>query len=98
MIVDKVRASNGRVRLIGHVTRPLGTPVQTITLTRRVSCKKSEVVKRFKPDAKGRFSVLVKAPEGETAQVYRFKTKVRKTRSNKKLFPTFTLPTGVDLT
>ncbi|MBA2349807.1 MAG: hypothetical protein H0V81_16130 [Solirubrobacterales bacterium] len=98
LIVDKVRASNGRVRLIGRVTRPLGTPVQTITLTRRISCRRSEVVRRFKPDSKGRFSVLVKAPENATAQVYRFKTKVRKTRSNTKLFPTFTLPTGVDLT
>ncbi len=98
LVVDKVRASNGRVRLIGRVTRPLGTPIQTITLTRRVSCKQSEVIKRFKPDAKGRFSVLVTAPKDATAQVYRFKTKVRKTRSNKKLFPTFTLPTGVDLT
>ncbi len=98
LFVDRARASNGRVRLVGHVSGPLGSPVQTITLTRRVSCKKSVVIKRFKPKPDGRFSVLVQAPEGARAQVYRFGTKVRKTRANKKLFPTFTLPTGVDLT
>ncbi|MBA2348613.1 MAG: hypothetical protein H0V81_10000, partial [Solirubrobacterales bacterium] len=98
LFIDRARASGGRVRLVGHVTGPLGAPLQTITLTRRVSCKKSVVVKRFKPRKDGTFSVLVEAPEGAKAQVYRFGTKVRKTRANKKLFPTFTLPTGVDLT
>jgi len=71
--------------------------VQTITLTRRVSCRDMEVVARFKPTAAGRFSITVDAPNGETSAVYRLGTKVRKTRRNKKLYPTFTLPRGVDL-
>ncbi len=35
--------------------------------------------------------------EPDSAAVYRLQTKVRKTRSNPKLYPTFTLPRGVNL-
>lgn len=97
MYVDRLTAKDGRVTVAGRVTRPLGTPSQTITLTRRVSCRRSEVVTRFKPGADGRFSVTVDAPKGQNSAVYRLGTKVRKTQMNKKLFPTFTLPRGVDL-
>ena len=97
MYVDRLTAKDGKVTVAGRVTRPLGVPRQTITLTRRVSCRRSEVVTRFKPRADGRFSVTVDAPKGQTASVYRLGTKVRKTQKNKKLFPTFTLPRGVDL-
>jgi len=97
MYVDRLTSENGTVTVAGRVTRPLGTPVQTITLTRRVSCRDMEVVARFKPAAGGRFSITVDAPKGETSSVYRLGTKVRKTQRNKKLYPTFTLPRGVDL-
>ena len=40
----------------------------------------------------------VDAPKDTPATVYRLGTKVRKSATNKKLFPTFTLPQGVDLT
>ena len=98
MYIDRLTAKDGKVTVAGRVTRPLGTPRQTITLTRRVSCRDSEVVARFKPTAAGRFSITVDAPKGQTASVYRLGTKVRKTKKNKKLYPTFTLPRGVDLT
>lgn len=97
MYVDRLTSENGKVTVAGRVTRPLGRPVQTITLTRRVSCRDSEVVARFKPTAAGRFSITVDAPKGLTSAVYRLGTKVRKTQRNKKLYPTFTLPRGVDL-
>ncbi len=97
MYVDGLTAAAGKVTVRGHVTRPLGSPRQTVTLTRRVSCRRSEVVARFKPRADGRFRVTVRAPKGRTSAVYRLGTKVRKTTRNPKLFPTFTLPQGVDL-
>ncbi|MEJ7894782.1 MAG: hypothetical protein WKF94_19280, partial [Solirubrobacteraceae bacterium] len=97
MYVDRLTSEGAKVTVVGRVTRPLGTPRQTITLTRRVSCTRSEVVTRFKPKADGRFSVTVDAPVGQAAAVYRLGTKVRKTKTNRKLFPTFTLPRGVNL-
>lgn len=97
MVVQGVRTSKGKVTIRGKVTRPLGSPVQRITLTRRISCKTTEVVKRFKPKADGTFSVTVTAPKGGGAVVYRLGTKVRKTARNPKLFPTFTLPRAVEL-
>ncbi len=97
MVVTKLTSSNSKVTIAGRVTRPLGAPSQTITLTRRITCKKSAVVKRFKPKANGTFSVTIAAPTGVTSAVYRLSTKVRKTTRNPKLFSTFTLPKGVDL-
>lgn len=97
MFVNAVRTRNGRLTINGRVTRPLGSPVQTITLVRRVSCKKTEVVKRFKPTRTGSFRVNVAAPPRQQAAVYRLGTRVRKTLRNPKLFPTFTLPRAVEL-
>lgn len=97
MIVTRLAAKAGKVTIVGRVTRPLATPAQTITLTRRVSCSKSTVVKRFKPNADGTFAATVAAPKGLQSATYRLATKVRKTTRNTKLFPTFTLPRGVDL-
>lgn len=97
MIIRGVRTRGGSVTLTGRVSRPLGSPVRAITLTRRVSCRRSEVVKRFRPRADGTFSVTVKAPKGVGTAVYRLGTQVRKTQRNPKLFPTFTLPRAVAL-
>jgi len=97
MFVSAVRTRNGRLTINGHVTRPLGSPAQTITLTRRVSCKKTVVMKRFKPTRTGSFRVNVAAPPKQQAAVYRLGTRVRKTTRNPKLFPTFTLPRAVTL-
>ncbi len=97
MVVERLTSSAGKVTVRGRVTRPLARPAQTITLSRRVSCKRLEVVKRFKPRADGTFSVTVAAPTGQASAVYRLGTKVRKSLTNRKLFPTFTLPQGVAL-
>ena len=97
MIVRSVRVSGDRVRISGQVQRPLAKPARTITITRRVSCTKSAVVARVKPNSKGEFSVTVKAPPKTLAAVYRLSTRVRKTTKNPKTYPTFTLPRYVDL-
>lgn len=97
LVVDKVRSRGGKVTLIGRVVAPLAVTPQTITLKRRVSCSKLEVVKRFKPRSDGSFSVTVKSPKNLAATVYRMETQVREKLSNPKLYPTFTLPRAVDL-
>ena len=50
MIVTGMRKAGSRkVTLSGRISRPLATPVQTVTVTRQVSCGKESVVARFKP-------------------------------------------------
>ncbi len=97
MVVRSVRVSGGRVQITGLVTRPLANPARTITIARRVSCTKSVVVARVRPNARGEFSVTVAAPPKQAAAAYRLSTRVSKTRRNPKAFPTFTLPRYVDL-
>jgi hypothetical protein len=97
MLVTKMTSSNGKVTIAGRVVLPLGHPVQTITIKRRVSCTKNVVAKTLRPDSKGRFSVTLGAPPSGQAAVYRLATKVRKNTHNAKLFPTFTLPRAVAL-
>jgi hypothetical protein len=98
MIVSAVSARGGKVTIAGRVVLPLANPRANITLTRRLSCKRSEVVKRFKPAADGTFKVTVDAPDDATAAVYRMSTVVRRTTSSNTTSPTYTLPRGVNLT
>lgn len=98
MVISAARSDDGKVILSGRVVRPLGRPVAKIVVSRRVSCRRSEVVRRVKPDRNGRFRIRVDAPEGELAAVYRLSTRVRKSTSNRKTFPTFTLPRAISLT
>jgi hypothetical protein len=97
MQVTRMSSSKGKVRIAGRVTLPLGSPVQTITIKRRVSCTKNVVAKKLHPDSQGRFSVTLGAPPSGQTAVYRLATRVRKNTHNKKLFPTFTLPRAVAL-
>jgi hypothetical protein len=97
MQVTKMSSSKGKVTITGRVALPLGSPVQTITIKRRVSCTKNVVAKKLHPDSQGRFSVTLGAPPSGQTAVYRLATKVRKNTHNKKLFPTFTLPRAVAL-
>ncbi len=98
MVVSYLTAKDGKVTIAGRVILPLTKPLSSITLTRVVSCKKRETVKRFKPKSDGTFSVTVAAPEGQDAAVYRLATRVRRTARSKATSPTFTLPRGVNLT
>jgi hypothetical protein len=97
MVVSGLTSKGGKVTISGRVLPPLGSPVRTIVLTRRLSCSKTEVVKRFKPARDGSFRVTVAGPVGQAAAVYRMQTSVRKTTRNPKHYPTFTLPRAVEL-
>jgi hypothetical protein len=97
MLVTQLSSKSGKVTIKGRVVLPLGTPVQKITIKRRVSCTKNVVVKSLRPDSKGRFSITLGGPPSGQAAVYRLATKVRKNMHNRKLFPTFTLPRAVAL-
>jgi hypothetical protein len=97
MLVTQMRSRGGKVTIAGAVVRPLGSPVQTVTVKRRVSCRRWQVVKRFKPGADGRFHVTLTGPRKGEAAVYRMTTRVRRVPAEPKLFPTFTLPRYVDL-
>jgi hypothetical protein len=98
MVIRSMTAHKGRVTIVGRVLPPLGSPVRSITLTRRVSCKDEKVVTRFKPHSDGRFRITVKAPKGAGTAVYRMTTKVRNSPHGHALFETYTLPRAVDLT
>jgi len=97
MVITSTSSSKGSVTIAGRVVGPLGVPVQSITLTRRVSCTKDSVVKVFRPAADGSFRVTVKAPKGLGTAVYRMTTKVRNSAQGHALFNTYTLPRAIDL-
>ena len=97
MVVRSIHSHGGKVTITGRVVPPLGAPTHTIVLKRRISCKHTEVVKRFTPRPDGTFRVTVKAPKGLGAAVYRLSTSVRNNPRNPKLYPTFTLPRAVEL-
>jgi hypothetical protein len=92
MVVTKLQGSSGKVRIVGRVILPLGKPVQPIKVKQRVSCKRSKVVKVFKPHRNGRFDVTLPAPTKQAAATYRMESKVRFRVGLDRLFPTFTLP------
>jgi hypothetical protein len=97
MVVTTLRSSGGRVTIAGRVIRPLGRPVQTIVVQRRISCRRTQTVARIKPSRTGAFRVTVAAPPRTLAATYRLSTRVRKFASNPKLFPTYTLPRAVEI-
>jgi hypothetical protein len=98
LLLTSLSSKDGKVTIAGRVVRPLTTPLSTIRVVRRVSCRKVVLVKRFKPRADGTFRITVKAPQGQAAAVYRLATRVREKPSNPRTYPTFTLPRGVALT
>jgi len=97
MVVTSLRSSGSVVVLKGRVIRPLAKPIAPIYVQRRVSCTRLVNVKRIRPRRDGSFTVRVAAPPNTQAAVYRAATKVRKTASNPKRFPTFTLPREVQI-
>jgi hypothetical protein len=97
MLVTRMSSAKGKVTIRGRVMLPLGRPAQTISIKRRVTCTKNVVVKKLRPDSRGRFSITLGGPPSGQVAVYRLATKVRKNTRNRKLFPTFTLPRDVAL-
>jgi hypothetical protein len=95
--VTKIRPRGRRVVVSGRVTRPLASPIQRITVTRRVSCGRVEVVRRFKPNNNGRFRITLSGASTRQVATFRFRTLVRYRVGNPRLFRTFTLPQYVDI-
>ena len=96
MFVDSVKTSGRKITITGHVTKPLASPRQTITVTRRVSCGRVEAAQRFKPRPDGAFKVTLMGAKTQRVATFRFRTKVRFDYVDKKLHPTFTLPRYIE--
>ena len=97
MVVTSMRSRGGTVTIAGRVVQPLTTPVETIAVKRRVTCRDWRVVKRFRPHSDGSFRVRLRAPADGEAAVYRMTTRVKHYAWFPKTYPTFTLPRYVDL-
>jgi hypothetical protein len=97
MQVTELSQRGGKVTIAGRVVQPLTTPVETVLVKRRVTCRDWKVVKRFKPRPDGRFRVRLNAPRDGEAAVYRMTTRVKLYDWFAKTYPTFTLPRYVDL-
>jgi hypothetical protein len=95
--VTSVTPKGRKVVVRGRVTKPLAHPIEKITVTRRVSCGRVEVVKRFKPRKNGRFTVTLSGAKTRQVATFRFRTRVRFSRIDPKLYRTFTLPQYVDI-
>jgi len=96
MTTTSARTARGRVTISGRVLGPLASPARAIVVRRRVSCSRTVVARRVRPDRTGRFRVTLAGPPRTLAATYRFETRVRRHASNPKLFPTFTLPRSVE--
>jgi hypothetical protein len=95
--VTSITPKGRKVVVKGRVTKPLARPIEPITVTRRVSCGRVEVVKRFKPRRDGRFTVTLSGAARRQVATFRFRTRVRFSRIDPKLYRTFTLPQYVDI-
>jgi hypothetical protein len=95
--VTAIKPRGRAVSISGQISRPLGRPIQRVVVTRRVSCGRVEVVKRFKPRRNGRFRVILQGAKTRQVATFRFRTKVRFRAGNPHLFRTFTLPQYVDV-
>jgi len=92
------QTDDGKVRIAGKVTGPLGNPMRSIEIRRRVTCTKWKVVGHVKPNGRtGWFQAVVKAPKGKDSAVYRATTRVRNNTASAQHFATFTLPHSVKL-
>jgi hypothetical protein len=96
MVVESVKRSGKKVVITGRITGPLASPVAAIKVQRRVSCARYVDSGTIRPSENGRFRAVLDAPPSGEAAVYRLGTRVRKTLTNPKTFPTFTLPQNVE--
>jgi hypothetical protein len=97
LLIDSVKPNGRAVVMSGHITQPLGKPIQQVVVIRRVSCGGARVVKRFKPRRNGTFRVTLHGAKTRQVATFRFRTKVRFRVGNPHLFRTFTLPKYVDI-
>ena len=91
MIVTHTASTARGTTLHGRVTGPLARRAR-ITVKRRVSCGRWEVVKRFAVPGDGRFRVNIPHAHGATSAVFRMQTTVGARNRSGRPKPTFTLP------
>jgi hypothetical protein len=98
MIVTSARSAHGLVAITGRVIPPLPLKPsdRVITLERLVTCSKAQDIARIAPRGNGSFRVTVPAPQGQSAAVYRLRTKIRVGPRTKRLGRTYTLPRAID--
>jgi hypothetical protein len=98
MRITTIGASGGKLVVTGTVTRPLAVRKadRAVELQRRVSCTRDERVATAMPRADGSFRISVAVPAGQSAAVYRLRTKVRSSATSPRAVNTFTLPRGVN--
>jgi PKD repeat protein len=98
MILKSVRVTAGSLVIAGQVTRPFANRAgdRRITVQRVLNCSQAKTVAIVSPSRSGRFRVVMKVPAGESAAVYRLRTRVR-VPGRTRLADTFTLPRAVDL-
>ncbi|MDA0182959.1 DUF11 domain-containing protein [Solirubrobacter phytolaccae] len=98
VVVEPPVVRAGSVRLRGRVVAPFARPRAQIVITQQLTCGGAETpVARVKPDARGAFTATVAVPAGAPAAIYRVSTRVQRSTSNPKTFPTFGLPQAVEL-
>jgi streptogramin lyase len=97
MTVTSLTSANGQVTISGRIAAPLGRPVSTVTVQRRVTCTRDGAVAKVRPRPDGRFTVTIAAPPRTQVAVYRATARVPKNTRNPKRYPTFTLPRTVEL-
>jgi hypothetical protein len=95
--ISSITPSGRNVIVRGRISRPLAKPIHRVTVTRRVSCGRVEVAKRFKPRKNGTFRVTLRGAKQRQVATFRFRTLVRFRVGNPRLFRTFTLPQYVDI-
>jgi hypothetical protein len=91
------QAGTGQVEISGQALLPLTQPSTAITVFRRDNCQQpgyTRVPAQVTLNKRtGKFTVLAPAPpSGATGAVYRLTTRLRRSTTNLKAFPTFTLP------
>lgn len=97
MLVDSIRRTGDRIRIVGHVTRPLPARGQRVVVTVQTDCKRRRVAGRGRLDRRGRFTITVAVPAGASEALYRAQTRVPLRPGRAAVFPTFTLPRPVAL-
>ena len=98
MRITTIGVSGGKLVVTGTVTRPLAARKadRAVELQRRVSCTRDERVATAMPRPDGSFRITVAVPPGQTAAVYRLRTRVRQSAASTGAVNTFTLPRGVN--
>ena len=98
MRITSIGVSGGKVVVTGTVVGPLAAKKadRAIELQRSVSCTRTESVAKAMPRANGTFRIAVDVPAGQSAAVYRLRTKVRQSAASPRAVNTFTLPRGVN--